>query len=321
MLLRELNRKLGYRFPIGRSEDAEWAHPRTIADIPSPGISLTIAGHRIDVAADAGSGRKGGAGRPRLKPPLPLRRATIRPVHTAFTKPTHAGIMAQGPNLSAWLDWNYGEALDGYNSRDSSWKKRRQGIYLFLDRHRTKPAKRCVARCAPAARQSSIRQLRRQGIRVLKVKKQSVKRGGSVSDKDITLFTRQLATMLKAGVPLLQAFDIVGKGHSNAAVQSCCSISRRKLKPARLSKLHLRSIRCISTRCSAIWSAQASRPVFSIACSTGSLPTRKKSLRSREDQVSAVLSDRHHSCRLHYHGDHHDLRHSGIQKGLCEFWR
>ena len=62
-------------------------------------------------------------------------------------------------------------------------------------------------------------QLRRQGIRVLKVKKLSVKRGGSVSDKDITLFTRQLATMLKAGVPLLQAFDIVGKGHSNAAVQ------------------------------------------------------------------------------------------------------
>jgi type IV pilus assembly protein PilC len=43
-------------------------------------------------------------------------------------------------------------------------------------------------------------QLRRQGIRVLKVKKLSVKRGGSVSDKDITLFTRQLATMLKAGV-------------------------------------------------------------------------------------------------------------------------
>src|SRR5437764_7003398 len=61
-------------------------------------------------------------------------------------------------------------------------------------------------------------QLRRQGIRVLKVKKLSVKRGGSVSDKDITLFTRQLATMMKAGVPLLQAFDIVGKGHSNPAV-------------------------------------------------------------------------------------------------------
>jgi type IV pilus assembly protein PilC len=61
--------------------------------------------------------------------------------------------------------------------------------------------------------------LRRQGIIVTKVKKQSnFASKGSVSDKDITLFTRQLATMMKAGVPLLQSFDIVGKGHSNPAV-------------------------------------------------------------------------------------------------------
>jgi len=59
--------------------------------------------------------------------------------------------------------------------------------------------------------------LRRQGITTTKVKKSSG-RGGSVSEKDVTLFTRQLATMLKSGVPLLQAFDIVGKGHDNPAV-------------------------------------------------------------------------------------------------------
>ncbi|MGZ8258517.1 MAG: type II secretion system F family protein, partial [Methylotenera sp.] len=59
--------------------------------------------------------------------------------------------------------------------------------------------------------------LRRQGIVVTKVKKQNTlfASKGRVSDKDITLFTRQLATMMKAGVPLLQSFDIVGKGHSN----------------------------------------------------------------------------------------------------------
>src|SRR4051812_7327437 len=57
--------------------------------------------------------------------------------------------------------------------------------------------------------------LRRQGVKVVKIKKRSRRGGGSISDKDITLFTRQLATMLKSGVPLLQAFDIVGKGHSN----------------------------------------------------------------------------------------------------------
>lgn len=60
--------------------------------------------------------------------------------------------------------------------------------------------------------------LRRQGVLVTKVKKQAFKRGGKITDKDITLFTRQLATMMKAGVPLLQAFDIVGKGASNQAV-------------------------------------------------------------------------------------------------------
>jgi type IV pilus assembly protein PilC len=61
--------------------------------------------------------------------------------------------------------------------------------------------------------------LRRQGISVTKVKKQSgFAKKGKITDKDITLFTRQLATMMKAGVPLLQAFDIVGKGHSNPAV-------------------------------------------------------------------------------------------------------
>ena len=60
--------------------------------------------------------------------------------------------------------------------------------------------------------------LRRQGIVVTKVHRQKLGRGGRVSDKDVTLFTRQMATMMKAGVPLLQSFDIVGKGHSNPAV-------------------------------------------------------------------------------------------------------
>lgn len=60
--------------------------------------------------------------------------------------------------------------------------------------------------------------LRRQGILVTKVKKKSYSSGKKITDKDITLFTRQLATMMKAGVPLLQSFDIVGKGHANASV-------------------------------------------------------------------------------------------------------
>ena len=60
--------------------------------------------------------------------------------------------------------------------------------------------------------------LRRQGIMVQKVRKQKRRGGGKVTAKDISLFTRQLATMMKAGVPLLQSFDIVGKGATNPAV-------------------------------------------------------------------------------------------------------
>jgi type IV pilus assembly protein PilC len=65
--------------------------------------------------------------------------------------------------------------------------------------------------------------LRRQGILVTKVRKQRTGRGGKVRPKDIALFTRQLATMMKAGVPLLQSFEIVSKGASNPAVQKLLS--------------------------------------------------------------------------------------------------
>jgi type IV pilus assembly protein PilC len=67
----------------------------------------------------------------------------------------------------------------------------------------------------PALVQST---LRRQGVLVTKVKKQTFRRGGTVKEKDIALFTRQLATMMRSGVPLLQAFDIVGKGAANPAM-------------------------------------------------------------------------------------------------------
>jgi type IV pilus assembly protein PilC len=60
--------------------------------------------------------------------------------------------------------------------------------------------------------------LRRQGIQVTSVRKVAQRRGKKVSEKDITIFTRQLAVMMKAGVPLLQAFDIVGRGHGNPSV-------------------------------------------------------------------------------------------------------
>ena len=60
--------------------------------------------------------------------------------------------------------------------------------------------------------------LRRQGVSPTKIKKRRMRRGKSIKPKDIAIFTRQLATMMKAGVPLLQSFDIVGRGNPNASV-------------------------------------------------------------------------------------------------------
>ena len=57
--------------------------------------------------------------------------------------------------------------------------------------------------------------LRRQGILVNKIRKRRTSGGRAIKQKDIAIFTRQLATMMKAGVPLLQAFDIVARGATN----------------------------------------------------------------------------------------------------------
>ena len=60
--------------------------------------------------------------------------------------------------------------------------------------------------------------LRRQGVTPSKIKKRRMGSGKSIKPKDMAIFTRQLATMMKAGVPLLQAFDIVGRGNPNPSV-------------------------------------------------------------------------------------------------------
>ena len=60
--------------------------------------------------------------------------------------------------------------------------------------------------------------LRRQGVTPTKIKKRRMRSGKSIKPKDLAIFTRQLATMMKAGVPLLQAFDIVGRGNPNPSV-------------------------------------------------------------------------------------------------------
>lgn len=65
--------------------------------------------------------------------------------------------------------------------------------------------------------------LRRQGINPIRIKKQSAAaaaaKGKKITTADIAVFSRQMATMMAAGVPLVQSFDIVGKGHENPRMQ------------------------------------------------------------------------------------------------------
>jgi type IV pilus assembly protein PilC len=73
-----------------------------------------------------------------------------------------------------------------------------------------------------AATEAAVRaELRKQGVVPVRIRKQSrlFRSSGKVTPSDIALFSRQLATMLQAGIPLVQAFEIVGTGHDNPAMQ------------------------------------------------------------------------------------------------------
>ena len=73
-----------------------------------------------------------------------------------------------------------------------------------------------------AATEAAVRQeLRRQGVMPTRVRKQSnlFRKKGSVTAADISIFARQMATMMSAGIPLVQSFDIIGAGHENPAMQ------------------------------------------------------------------------------------------------------
>src|ERR1700744_4166798 len=73
-----------------------------------------------------------------------------------------------------------------------------------------------------APNEASLRaDLRRQGVAPTRVKTQSAafKSGGKVTNEDIAVFARQLATMMAAGIPMVQAFEIIGNGHDKPAMQ------------------------------------------------------------------------------------------------------
>jgi type IV pilus assembly protein PilC len=84
-----------------------------------------------------------------------------------------------------------------------------------------KKGQRIKGRSVAVNEQALKSELRRQGVVATRIKKQSqaFKSGGKVKAEDIAIFSRQLATMLGAGIPLVQAFEIIGSGHEKPAMQ------------------------------------------------------------------------------------------------------
>src|SRR6202162_1005833 len=73
-----------------------------------------------------------------------------------------------------------------------------------------------------AVNEAAVRaDLRRQGVAATRIKTQSAafRSGGKVSNEDIAIFSRQLASMMSAGIPMVQAFEIIGNGHEKPSMQ------------------------------------------------------------------------------------------------------
>jgi type IV pilus assembly protein PilC len=84
-----------------------------------------------------------------------------------------------------------------------------------------KKGQRIKGRSVASSEQALRTELRRQGVAPTRIKKQAarVRSGGKVTAEDISVFSRQLATMLAAGIPMVQGFEIVGTGHEKPAMQ------------------------------------------------------------------------------------------------------
>lgn len=101
--------------------------------------------------------------------------------------------------------------------------KAASAVSLFAWEGMNKQGKRAKGEISGSTMALVKADLRRQGITPLKVKKKSKPlfgaSKGKITASDISIFSRQLATMMSAGVPLVQSFEIVGKGHENPAMQ------------------------------------------------------------------------------------------------------
>lgn len=99
----------------------------------------------------------------------------------------------------------------------------KEELILFVWEGTDRAGKRMTGELSSRTEATARAELRRQGMKIVKIKKKPkplfTARKKKITAKDIAVFSRQLATMMSAGVPLVQAFDIVGRGHENPSMQ------------------------------------------------------------------------------------------------------
>jgi type IV pilus assembly protein PilC len=101
-------------------------------------------------------------------------------------------------------------------SRAKSGKGRKAPIqYIFEWEGKDRKGKTFTGELRAENQAEVTATLRKQGLTIVKLKKRKAARGRKITEKDIAYFTRQLSTMLKAGIPLLQSIDIIARGHVN----------------------------------------------------------------------------------------------------------
>ena len=141
--------------------------------------------------------------------------------------------------------------------------------------------------------------------------------GKSIKPKDIAIFTRQLATMMKAGVPLLQAFDIVGRGNANPSVTKLLNDIRSDVETGTSLSAAFRKFPMYfdNLYCNLVEAGEAAGILEESARPACHLHGEDRGDQV-EDQVGADVPDLGGRRRLRGGRDHHDLRDPGLQAGV-----
>ena len=141
--------------------------------------------------------------------------------------------------------------------------------------------------------------------------------GKAIKPKDIAIFTRQLATMMKAGVPLLQAFDIVGRGNANPSVAKLLNDIRSDVETGTSLSAAFRKYPMYfdNLYCNLVEAGEAAGILEDAARSPGDLHGKDRGDQV-QDQVGADVPDLGGRGRLRGGGRDHDLRDPRLQGGV-----